>query len=446
MAEQKLTRKLTFKLMLGLLLAAVAAGLLFLLCRLGGQSLIQQVYMAPSRCQARAQAEITDFRHFVSQNRIASTDAQSVGRWSMNHDHVRLTIMGKDAIITADSYGAELNLSNFGISLHLRPQTVYDFPVNFSDGSFTVSVYDYSEQQLYTVVDLIALTVAAGAFLLFMLLYNRHITRSVLSLSRQVRQVSHGDLQMHIQPPSNDEIGQLAEDVETMRLSIIDKLRREEAAWQANSQLITAISHDVRTPLTALMGYLDVLQLDGLTPEDRKTYLEICTHNAARLKELTDELFAFFLLFGQATPDQTLEDFDAATLMEQILLEAQVELQQAGFEVHLQQPETLCGQLRVDLGHLRRVFDNLFSNLRKYADPACPVSLQQSVRDGQLVTVISNTVLTRSAPVESNKIGLKTCEKLLSAMDGTFSQSRSGDVFTASFSLPLHEASGFDNP
>ena len=432
--------------MAGLLLAAVAACLLFVLGRSTGQALIRQVYMAPERCQARAQAEITDFRHFVSQNRISSTDAQSVGRWSMNHPYVRLTILGKDAIITADPFGAELNLSHFGISLHLRPQTVYDFPVNFSDGSYTVSVYDYSEQKLYTFVDLASLAIAAGAFLLFMLLYDRHITRSVLSLSRQVRQVSHGDLQMHIQPPSSDEIGQLAEDVETMRLSIIDQLRREEAAWQANSQLITAISHDVRTPLTALMGYLEVLELEGLSKEEQKTYLDICRHNAARLKELTDELFAFFLLFGQATPDQTLEDFDAGTLMEQILLEAQAELQQSGFDIRLEQPEALTGQLRVDLNHLRRVFDNLFSNLRKYADPACPVFIRQYTEQGRLFTTVSNTVARNAAPVESNKIGLKTCEKLLSAMDGTFSQNRSGDTFTASFSLPLHDASKFDNP
>ena len=434
------TRRLTFKLMIGLLLAAVAGSLLFVLCRFTGQGLIRSVYLAPQRTQARAQAEIDGFRSFVSDNRVASTDAQSIGRWSMNHPHVRLTIMGKDAIITADPYGAELNLSNFGISLHLRPQTVYDFPVNFADGSYTVSVYDYSEQRLYTLVDLCALAVAAGAFLLFMLLYDHHVTRSVLSLSRQVRQVSHGDLQMHIQPPSRDEIGQLAEDVEAMRLSIIDQLRREETAWQANSQLITAISHDVRTPLTALMGYLDVLDLDGLSQEEQKTYLEICRHNAARLKELTDELFAFFLLFGKATPDQTLESFEAAMLMEQILLEAQAELQQSGFDIRLDQPQTLSGQLHVDLNHLRRVFDNLFSNLKKYADPACPVFIRQSVEEGRLVTEITNTVLERSSPVESNKIGLKTCEKLLSAMDGVFTQERNGAFFTARFSLPLENA------
>lgn len=440
MDERKPVHRLTLKLMTVLLLAAVAGGLLFALGRFTGRRLIQSVYLAPQRAEARAQADIDDFRRFVTNHQILSTDAQAIGRWSMNRPNVRLTVMGKKTIITADAYGAELNLSNLGVSVHLRPQTVYDFPVNFADGVYTVGVYNYSEQRLYTIVDVAALVVAFAAFLLFMLLYDRHITRSVLLLSRQVRQVSHGDLQMHIQPPSQDEIGQLADDVETMRLSIIDQLRREEAAWQANSQLITAISHDVRTPLTALMGYLDLLDLEDLPAEDRKTYLDICRHNAARLKELTDELFAFFLLFGQATPDRNLEDFDAATLMEQILLEAREELRQEGFDIRLEQPQALTGQLKVDLHHLRRVFDNLFSNLRKYADPGCPVYIRQSVGQEQLVTSISNTVAARTAPVESNKIGLKTCEKLLQAMDGSFSQQRTGDTFTASFSLPLYSS------
>ena len=127
----------------------------------------------------------------------------------------------------------------------------------------------------------------------------QHLTRTVQTLSRQVRQVSRGDLGMQIQAQTSDEIGQLALDVDAMRLSIIDKLQREEEAWKANSQLITAISHDVRTPLTALMGYLEILADETLSSEERNAYLDICKNNALRLKGLTDELFGFFLVFGK---------------------------------------------------------------------------------------------------------------------------------------------------
>ena len=60
-------------------------------------------------------------------------------------------------------------------------------------------------------------------------------------------------------PTDNDEIGRLAESVDAMRDSIVDRLNSEKKAWDANTQLITAMSHDIRTPLTSLIGYLDII-------------------------------------------------------------------------------------------------------------------------------------------------------------------------------------------
>ena len=225
-----------------------------------------------------------------------------------------------------------------------------------------------------------------------------------------------------------------------MRQSILDKLHREEAAWQANTDLITAISHDVRTPLTALMGYLDILADPDLPPEIQRSYFDICRSNALRLKELTDELFGFFLVFGGQAPEQTLEPFDAPMLLEQILLEAQEDLTGQGFTVCLEWPEAFGGMLKVDLNHLRRVFDNLFSNLRKYADPQKPVTIRVSAGQGSLHMAITNAILAGGNRVESNKIGLKTCEKLLSAMGGSFRQSRDAGTFTAEVRLPIYPA------
>ena len=248
---------------------------------------------------------------------------------------------------------------------------------------------------------------------------------------------------MQIKPQTADEIGQLALDVDAMRLSIIDKLQREEEAWKANSQLITAISHDVRTPLTALMGYLEIVSDESLSPEERSAYLDICKSNAKRLKSLTDELFGFFLVFGKPKPDQVLEEFDAATLLEQILLEHELDLTQLGFQVETS-PAEVYGMLRVDLTHLRRVFDNLFSNVRKYADPAHPVTITQRTDRDELTVTISNRINQNQTRVESNRIGLQTCHKLVAAMGGEFNQSRTKETFMVEVLLPLHMA-GVDN-
>lgn len=430
---------LTLKLTVVLCLAAALALGCFFGCRAAGQALIRHVYMAPERVERRVNADIASFRETVAENNVSSTDLAGIGAWNRQNPYVRLTINGRDTVITSDSTGAEVVLSASALALRTGMGKVYEFPVNFSDGPYTVGVYNFSENHLFSSVDTISVVISALLFILCTTLYDRHVTHTIQMLSAQVRQVSQGDLDKLIKPGSRDEIGSLAADVDAMRQSIIQRLQGEEAAWQANSQLITAISHDVRTPLTALMGYLDVLSDGTLPPERSQAYLEVCRHNAQRLKELTDELFRFFLVYGKSTPEKHMEVFDAATLLDQILFEAQAELGQR-FDVSLTTLPDLSGTICVDLSHLRRVFDNLFSNVRKYADPDRPVTIRQTREGGMLTVTIANFVPDAAPRAESTRIGLHTCEKLLTAMDGQFRQRREADRFTAEVVLPLSPA------
>lgn len=439
MAERHNFRPLTMKLMLVMCLAFAAAVVTFVAMVFVGNTLVEEVYLSSEAVERRMSAEISSFRSFVTEYDITSTDVNAVGQWNREHPNINLTVYGLNTTITSTPDGAELMLNESGISVRseLTLHLAKEYPVNFRDSVCTVALYDTSRSMVSAAVNLSALGLAALVFLATVLLYDQHITRTIQTLSRQVRQVSRGDLGMQIKPQSGDEIGQLALDVDAMRLSIIDKLQREEEAWKANSQLITAISHDVRTPLTALMGYLEILSDDSLGPEERSAYLDICKNNAQRLKSLTDELFGFFLVFGKPTPDQAPEDFDAATLLEQVILEHVMDLTQRGFQVETSS-DPITGTLRVDLSHFRRIFENLFSNVRKYADPACPVTITcRSDRD-ELIVTISNRISQTGNRVESNRIGLQTCHKLVHAMGGEFNQSRTRETFSVEVLLPLH--------
>ncbi|MBE6950279.1 MAG: HAMP domain-containing histidine kinase [Ruminococcaceae bacterium] len=441
MAEHRTFRTLTLKLMAVMCLALAAAILTALCMVIVGNALVEQVYLSSEAVNKRMGAEITAFRSFVEENQLASTNVNAVGQWNREHPNINLTIYGRTTTMTSTPDGAELVGNEAGIVVRsdLSLQMGMEYPVNFRDGVFTVAIYDNSRGMVSAAVNLSALGLAALVFLATVLLYDQHLTRTVQTLSRQVRQVSRGDLEMQIKPQTSDEIGQLALDVDAMRLSIIDKLQREEQAWQANSQLITAISHDVRTPLTALMGYLEIVSDESLSPEERQIYLEVCKNNAHRLKSLTDELFGFFLVFGKPTPDQVLEEFDAVTILDQVLLEHVMDLTQRGFQVETSVGE-VSGKLMVDLGHFRRIFDNLFSNVRKYADPSCPVTISQRTDRDELIVTISNHINRSQTRVESNRIGLQTCHKLVAAMGGEFSQHRTKETFMVEVVLPLHGA------
>ena len=439
MADRFRFRSLTVRLMavmclaLGLALAS-ALGVMLL-----GNALVEQVYLSSESVNRRMDAQITSFRSFVQEQQLSSTDVNAVGQWNREHPKITLTIYGLTTTLSSSAEGAELVGNETGIVVRSveKQWLSKEYPVNFRDGVFTVAVYDSSRGMVRAAVNLSALSMAALVFLATVLLYEQHITRSVQTLSRQVRQVSRGDLGMQITPQTSDEIGQLALDVDAMRLSIIDKLQREEEAWKANSQLITAISHDVRTPLTALLGYLEIVSDESLSPDERSAYLEICKNNALRLKGLTDELFGFFLVFGKPQPDQKPEEFDAGMLLEQVLLEHEMDLTQRGFHVETS-TDPITGSLQVDLGHFRRIFDNLFSNVRKYADPGCPVTITCRCDREELTVTICNHIRQDANRVESNRIGLQTCHKLVAAMGGEFNQSRTKETFTVEVLLPVY--------
>ena len=439
MAEHRTFRTLTFKLLSVMCLALAAAIITFACMSSVGNAVLQEVYLSSEAVSHRMNQEIADFRSFAEERRLLSTDVNAVGSWNREHPNVNLPIYGLNTTISSTPDGAQLVGSEAGIVIRseLNLQMGVEYPVNFRDGVYMVAIYDTSRALAGLTVQITALALSALVFLATVLLYEQHITRSVQTLSRQVRQVSRGDLGMQIRPQSSDEIGQLALDVDTMRLSIIDKLQREEEAWKANSQLITAISHDVRTPLTALMGYLEIVSDESLSPGERTACLQICKNNAQRLKSLTDELFGFFLVFGKPTPDQAPEEFDAATLLEQMILEHVMDLSQRGFQVETS-ADTIAGTLRVDLSHFRRVFENLFSNVRKYADPACPVTITCRCDRDELTVTISNRINKNQTRVESNRIGLQTCHKLVHAMGGEFNQSRTKETFSVEVLLPLH--------
>ncbi|MBR2047055.1 MAG: HAMP domain-containing histidine kinase [Oscillospiraceae bacterium] len=439
MAERKRFHSMTFKLMAAVCFAFALAVLTFLASFLVGGKVVDHFFLSSSAMDTRLGKEIQSFREYVSSNQIASTDVNAIGNWNRERQHIEVTVYGMNSTVSSTAEGAVLISNELGLVIRAGELSdgVREYPVNFADGVHVVALYDSYTWLYVAAVVTASLLLAVIVFLSTVLLYDQYMTRTVQTLSRQVRQVSQGDLQMRIRPMSQDEIGQLAMDVDNMRLSIIDKLRREEEAWQANTQLITAISHDVRTPLTALMGYLEVISDEALSPEDRKAYLEICKNNARRLKGLTDELFGFFLVFGKPTVDQSPELFDAAMLIEQIMMEHQLNLSQRGFQMELVHEGEISGNLKVDLTHLRRVFDNLISNVNKYADPEHPILVTIRQEEEELTVSMENHIAPRPVQVERNGIGLKTCHKLVTAMGGEFNQSRTDHTFRVEVLLPM---------
>lgn len=425
------------KMILSVLVASVLAVSLFAASHALGAFLIDRLYLTPEAVQSRIENHLLSLRAYTEAGKISSTNTAELAQFCREHRGCQLTIYGKATILTANESGATLTAyGGLTSNVYYTHEPEQRYAVTFSDGAFDVSISDQSEKRLNLMLTFSCLILSCSGFLIVLLLYNRMITGQIRSLSRRVRQVSQGDLTLDIPAKSRDEIGLLAEDVNAMRLSILDRLQREKRAWDANSQLITAVSHDVRTPLTTLMGYLDILADSPELPQaDRQSYLEICRRKALNLRELTDELFAYFLVLGTPEADAHLETLDGDLLLAQILGEFSQELQQQGFLVEADLPP-LGLAVSVDTQHLQRIFSNLLSNLCKYAEKSQSVEIRVGAAGNLLCISVKNAIKADAGKVESTRIGLQTCEKLAAAMGGEFRKTMAKGAFTAELYLP----------
>ena len=400
-----------------------------------GSHFIDKVYMSPESVAARKAQIYTDFNIYVRRNGLAGTDSAAIARWTAKRDDVTIIVTGGGGNYSVRR-GEEAPVSN-QISDLVQIAGIYGklYPMRFADGEYQIAIGDSSQNRERVVFLIGSLVLAAVAFIAVMFFYIRRVTDRIIDLSEEAVVIGRGDLEAPINVAGGDEISVLAAEMDNMRRSVIERMGNEKRAWEANSELITAISHDIRTPMTSLIGYLGLL--NDSSPDDRESrerFAAAAYHKALDLKDLTDELFKYFLVFGRAEIEMEREKYDARLLVEQLVGEAAFDLKDTGFEVEQQDFTGECTVV-ADPMYLKRVMDNLVSNAKKYAGRSVPVVFRSELSGGVLSVRVSNAIAAGVSRVESTKIGLRTCEKIMQAMGGSFETKIEDERFTAVFSL-----------
>lgn len=304
----------------------------------------------------------------------------------------------------------------------------------------TASFVDYSEFLYYDISNIASVIIAAIAVSIIMLLYIRSVTKRIIKLGDAVNTVARGSVNNRISASGEDEISALASNVESMRSTMVENYQKEKAALESNTELITSMSHDIRTPLTVLLGYIDVMRLHAEEDEVMQGYLKAAESTAMRLKKLSDDMFGYFLVFGGKDEPAPLEKYDAVTLVEQMLSEHVLLMKENGYEIEvLEGSESMNENVTVSTNAacLVRIFDNAFSNINKYADKKKPIKIDISIDACSVKVAFTNYIRHDGEKVESNGIGLKTCQKLAEMIGASFKTDKSENVFSLSLELPV---------
>lgn len=306
-------------------------------------------------------------------------------------------------------------------------------PVVFKDGTLLVTVVDYSENLLSSAVVVSSFILAFLVMAIIMMIAFSNLTRRITSLASNVKQVEHGAVDIPVYSKGSDEIATLASDINSMRISIVSNMSKEQEAWEANAGLITAMSHDIRTPLTVTMGYLDILE-SQTEDEVSKEYIDICKENTVKLKKLSDDMFQYFLVFGKREIQLEFDSYSACDVIHHMLDEHIILLSESGYTFE-NSFELEGGEICVDMTYFSRVIDNIFSNVNKYADKSSPVEVRTYSDGKQIFIEVSNGISLNIA--ESSEIGIKTCQKIMEQMGGKFTTQKQNGRFVARVVLPV---------
>ncbi|MGL5379463.1 ATP-binding protein [Clostridium sp.] len=222
----------------------------------------------------------------------------------------------------------------------------------------------------------------------FIIITNRKM-KYIDEIAKGVEVISRGDLSYRIEEKGKDEIKNLAENINTMAEEIELRIYNERKSEKTKSELITNVSHDLRTPLTSVMGYIGLVK-DGKYEDDKmmREYLEIAFNKSNQLKELIEDLFEYTKLNNNGITLNK-SKVNVIEFLSQLIEEYIPVFEENNLEVVQKIVDEKC-MVEMDAGKVVRVFENLFSNAIKYSLKPGQVIISAYENNGYANIVIRN--------------------------------------------------------
>ncbi|MCC8351052.1 HAMP domain-containing sensor histidine kinase [Bacillus sp. AF23] len=412
MAHRKFT--LTKKLALLIMVASIVSGVIFLTLQKITDDLIEGYLSSDEYYHEESARYIQKFSKYVSENELSTSDRKAFGEWVKKENYINLTIF-KDQELQYDSIYSE---SDYGKEKLTQYAQNHSHPVKFRDGEGRVIIDGFYSSRYYNLAFTLDLLGATLIFLIIVLFGIRQSLRYLKTIHQEIHILEGGELDYEMTIKGHDELAMIAKSIEDLRKAFLDKLKAIEELQAESRSLVTEMSHDMRTPLTSLIMNLEFAKKEGGeagTSKDR--YVANAYDKALQLKSLSDNLFAYFLLEREYEAD--LENVAVKEVIYDLISDQIAILHQEHFRVHIsgELPETY---INVNLEELGRVFDNVMSNLFKYADPEEEISIT-FVSDQDIFEIhVSNTIKLADITPESNGLGERSIARMMSRMQGQF--------------------------
>lgn len=433
---KKISDSLSAQLLCGVVISILAAVLTFFaMLHLGNALLNSTVYGQPFE-KKMASLQFDGLQEYVTEENITQDTIQQLNVWCHQGRRVYLTVYKDGNRLFASDVPSHSPVNSNSALKDEDPDS--EFALTLNDGTHVQAfLYYFASIRYHSVMVAVSYLSAFLAFsVCFIILVHRKLAY-VKKMKSELDILAGGALEYPVTVRGNDELGQLAYGIDQMRQSILAHQRTEELTRSASSQLVTAMSHDLRTPLTSLLAYLELMDRGKYQNEEQlHQFIKKSLDQTLRIKTMADQMFEYFLVYSASGEQPDLETQDADTLFNQFWNEYAFSLENDGFTVDVDfQP--LQGNVQVNPDLLRRAFDNLYSNLTKYADNSRPISIAFRRTGNQAQLLLRNFISPARNHRESTNIGLNTCRRIMDYHNGSFETAERDGIFEVVLQLPI---------
>lgn len=426
---------LYFQLMILLVISGAVALAVFYGLNTVGENVVYYYYNHSNYSAKREKNYVAELQNYVSSNELKSSDTDELSQWVTEKAVIISLWLYKDNALIFDSdYPDNATYSSEPAYLDENNGSRF-YTIEFADGEVEAGISGVFDYQLYNYASFGEMLLAFSIFILMVLIGIRKKMEYIRKLSKEIQILEGGNLEYKITVTGKDELAALAGGLNCMRESFRRQTIQEAEIVRENQKIVTQMSHDIRTPLTSIMLYTELLKKGTYKNEEQfREYIEKIERKTRRMKQLADNLFEYSLV----SSDQEIELEEAENekiLFYDLFSETTSYLEQQGYQVDFLVNWNEV-RLKINTDYISRILDNVTSNIQKYADKSCPVTIGSVKNNNMEGFYFENRTAALTDETESTGVGIQSIKNMMAKMGGRCITGMENGVFRLTLYFP----------
>ncbi len=417
-----------FALSLGL--SVLICGILFLALYSTSDYFLTNYFAQSDFMRTHIQKQGEALQEYIAGNNLSSRDLAQLKKWEYRQPVILLELYSDEKCIYSSFYDLPDAEIRYDSASENKDHLI---SIRLADMDVTAVLYSDFTYRYYVLGTAVSAAIALALFIILFVRSNRNLIRYICRLNEEVQILEGGNLEYQMSVEGNDELTDLARSMNRMRESFLQQMETEQTLHRANRRLVTEMSHDLRTPLTGMMLYLEILRSHRYSSdEELQEYLDKLDAKAHHMKQLSDHLFEYSL---SETPERKREPEKMQDAFSDPVNSFRTELAAHGFSVL---SEIVWAPCFVDVNDefIRRIFDNIASNAVKYADSSAEIVLCTVDTDQFCGFSVINTCSSSDQPAESSGIGIESIRTMMRQMNGSCTVEQTETAFEITLLFP----------